>query len=256
MGNCALSQDGNVVSCDEKKIQVGITTIRWGDFRFYGNENKHNQKLGEIRRMIRVKNYIRIIPRHNSNVIYLDEKLNTDKIIEGDAIIYNPDQWIFLAMIHCSWMTLRDNIIENCFKKLSQPNELKALIYDGICSDHYEVGQDVVSSFTLKDEEYKKYFTGNGGKKHFDLSGLIRGKLIASGFLAKNIINMEICSLHSRFSDFSNHHFYRQDQNRAFYSYRRFGDVERNLIFTKLKDIDFFIASTTGNCPYVILYKP
>lgn len=254
MGSCVLSQDEKIVSCGDKQIQIGITTTKFGDFRLNGHPDKHHQKLESISRIIHVKNYLRFIPQHSPGVIRLDKKLNNNKIFDCDSVIYCPDQWLFMAMIHCSWITLLKRIIENSFEKIDKPENLTAVIYHGICQDHYEVKQDVVRAFTREKESYQQHFFDNNGKIHLNLSGLIQEKLLESGIRQKNIKNIKICSSHSAYKDFSDLNS-RFNPNRAFYSLRFFGDAKRNLIFAKLNGYDFFIASTTGNCPYVILYK-
>lgn len=252
MNNCALSQDGKVICYSDPRVSVGLTTVRYGDFKLHDNEDSHDYKLRELTRKMDAKSFFRIIPRHDSRIVRLNGKINgySQHYDDADAVIYSSGNWAFLTLIHCSWITLRDKILEQVFSYLKNPSNLQAVIYSGICRDCYEVGQDVFSFFTYQDESYRKFFSSNSGTKmHLNLAGLIKEKLITAGIKRANIDTIHLCSLCGDFSVFNNREF-----GKMLYSHRRYRDEERNLIFTKLNGQNIFLAGTTGNCPYVILY--
>ncbi|MCK4539595.1 polyphenol oxidase family protein [Candidatus Parcubacteria bacterium] len=258
MKNCVLSQDGKAITFSDENIFFGLTTTQFGDFSSKnGNTEKNQKKIKNLAKEAWASSCLHIIPRHDSAMSLINEANDEFLSFERDALLYQdkkmPENHI--GIIHCSHITLADMIIEWTmpYVKLALDKKienLKALIYSGICQDCYEVGLDVFGAFS-QNHGYQKFFKKNGKPKkyQFNLAGLIGYKLMESGIAADNIKLLNICSHHNTFGNFTNN----GDDRNILFSHRR-QEMERNLIFCKLQEHDVLLTATTGNCPYTILY--
>lgn len=259
MKNCVLSQNGKVITFSDKNILLGLTTAQFGDFSSKNNNAKESQKkIKNLAKKTLANSCLHIIPRHDSAMLLVNETNDEFSTFERDALLYQDRKMRknHIDIIHCSHITLSDMIIEwtMSYIKLTLDRKienLKAIIYTGICQDCYEVGSDVFDAFS-QNSNYQKFFKKNEKPKKYqlNLAGLIGYKLIKSGIAANNIKFIDICSHHNTFGDFTDN----GDNRNILFSHRR-REMERNLIFCKLQRDDVLLAATTGNYPYVILYS-
>jgi len=114
---------------------------------------------------------------HGSRVVIINEHVDT--LIKADAMITQSPKIALaimtadclpillcnengteVAAIHGGWRSLADNIISNTLEKIqSYHHELHAWLGPCIGSKAFEVGEEVKTTFTKKDELFKQAFT-------------------------------------------------------------------------------------------------
>ena len=127
-----------------------------------------------------------------------------------------------IGAVHCGWRGLYNDILINSADMLKHHYNanianVAVVIGPGICKHCYTVKEDLYEKFINKDINYKNYFTakyadtvndnrivcsggikaghsGSSAEYLFDLKGLIKYVLCASGFRKENIHDMNLCT--------------------------------------------------------------
>lgn len=257
MKELVLCQNAEIASFINLPIIAGITTSRLGNF--HSDEPNIEDNYRTLLKKFNCSSFVQMVPNHGENVLnpsnyYCGDSAN---FLDGDGIIYGDSTAGYLALAHCSWKTLAEDIIEKTAKHLylwtMKPIEnFSAFIYPGICQDCYEVGADVYDKFS----GYERFCKPHSKEKWLmNLAGIIQQKLISNGILPKNIISVEFCSAHSTLAQLNCSKQFGFSDEPVLYSYRRRCDEKRNIIFASLPGWPCLVSSTTGDCPYVIFYQ-
>jgi hypothetical protein len=246
-----LLENGEVIRFNGLPIIAGVTTTRFGNFR--SSDLNFKKRTEELAEFFEAELYSVLVPNHGT-IIKTGYSRNGNEALVGDCIIYLDGLGGVLALIHCSWATLSKGILENSLAIYSEMargivGETKAFIYPGICEKCYEVDDLVLNSF--KDYDRKSFVDGKKGHYNFSLSNCILNRLKRQGFSEKNLQIGYTCSAHQIFYE-------KQSllvREFVFYSYRARKEMERNAVFVKIPGDNRLLLSSTGDCPYVILYK-
>ncbi|TMP70320.1 peptidoglycan editing factor PgeF [Pseudoalteromonas sp. S1609] len=176
---------------------------------------------------------------HSADVIRVDEGFDFNQTLTGDALytqLYNQPLAIMtadclpilltssdgqeVAAIHAGWRGLVQGIINNtvsCFKH--EPANLHAWLGPAIGADQFEVGQEVVATFTANNPALHDAFKRQNNDKYLaDIYYIARILLNQRGVV--NISGGEYCTF---------------SQKNQFFSYRRDGQTGRmaSLIWRK-----------------------
>ncbi|MDD3267320.1 MAG: peptidoglycan editing factor PgeF [Burkholderiales bacterium] len=104
----------------------------------------------------------------------------------------------FVAAIHAGWRGLDNGIISETIKKLSgyNPNEMVAFIGPAICQKCFEVGKEVLDSFSSKNPSDRQFFmeSENHNKYLCNLRKIAEQRLFEAGLKIENISNKNICT--------------------------------------------------------------
>lgn len=120
-----------------------------------------------------------------------------------------------VAAIHAGWKGLADGVVSKTINAMPvHAEELMAWIGPAISARQFEVGEDVLQAFMLKDKRNQSYFKAKevGEKYLADLPGLVGFELESIGVKTANIYQSNLCSYESE---------------ELFYSYRRDGKTGR-----------------------------
>ena len=248
-----LKYDKQIVKFPNLEITAGITSNVMGSFR--SDDSDSENRIKRLKAITNTSYYGQLIPNHNTEISKFSVERH-DQTASGDAVIYGNKQIGYIVIIHCSWITLAKEIIYLTLKRLHDTEfcdfgKLQAFIYPGICQSCYEVGPDVrekLMSGNIYQNPYFQFLSKN--KWLFNLSSKIRSTLISNMIKPEYIQTISSCSAHTRFPVDGSV----VEDNYVLYSHRARQDTARNAIFTKLPEDDKVILTTTGDCPYVILY--
>ena len=121
----------------------------------------------KTRKLIYYKNYT------NVDGVYTSNKKIACAVLTADCIplLITDRLGSFIGCIHAGWRGLKSNIIENFFDNtfFKKRSDLKVLIGPSISKDMYEVGSDILSSFS----EHTSYFKyNNSGKYNMDIKNI------------------------------------------------------------------------------------
>ena len=166
--------------------------------------------------------------KHTNQVIHFSNKNLIQNKLTGDAIVcevnnvgigiltadcapilfYDPVKKI-IGCAHAGWKGALNGIIQNTIKKLNEldSNNQDLIVVIGPCigKKNYQVEEDFLKKFTIKDKNNVKFFEKISNKKYiFDLRGFINKEIFSLN--VKNIENIEM----DTFSEAN-----------LFYSYRR-----------------------------------
>lgn len=224
-------------------IRCGITTNFFGDGNYY-NEGGSDDCIKHLGKCFHASEIFAPIPQHGTIAIQAQpeekKKKNTETKIfkdKGDAIILQHNKFkehhplilfptgdcpaVLLhnkkmsAIIHCGWRGLEAKILTSVIDELKTQAlikksefKTKAIVWPGICQEHYQVTDDVARHFP---EE-----VDNG---YLNLAAAIKKELISLNFPLSHIAIPDFCSFHSQ-----------KGEENVFSSYRR-GDKTRNVIF-------------------------
>lgn len=244
----ALSHNNQIVEFPMLPITAGITTNRLNSFK--SDDPGARGRINILQDLTGAKCHGQLIPNHGVSIPKFITRW-ADETAHGDATIYGNEEIGYLVMVHCSWITLSKDILFRIFRKLETTGfwnlgNVQAFIYPGICQACYEVGLDVLNKLMRGDICTVPYFQYlDNDKWLLNLSGYIRAILITGININDNIKTIPTCSAHS---------IMEVTQRPVFFSYRARQDCERNAIFAKLPDDDKLIFSTTGDCPYVLIW--
>lgn len=236
-------------------IMAGITTNLMGDFKTGSYDIK--KRIEVLQNIYGVKYCKQLVPVHKINVVNFTTD-SGDELKHGDAMIYGNEGVGHLCFVHCSWITLAADILDNVMYALEKKDfwcfssKQKVFIYPGICQSCYEVGEEVIDKLYYEDDHPHFEFIGNN-KFLFNLSGYIRTELIEGGINSQSISTIPACSAHTNLSDTTS---LTACNGSIFYSHRARQEKERNAIFARLPGDDNLIIATTGDCPYLIFYSP
>ena len=114
----------------------------------------------------------------------------------------------FVAAVHAGWRGVENGIITKTVT-LSKSDVKNILVYIGpaICSEHFEVGQEVLDLFIQQNKHNKQFFkVKENGKYMCDLIGIAKLQLLDCGVLPDRIFLSNQCTYCS---------------NDLFYSYRK-----------------------------------
>ncbi len=242
-----LKEGATIIEFPISPIMAGITTTLFGDFRPENLDTERRIKV--LQELVGASCHGQLIPDHGTKIAKFITGC-ADEAAIGDAVIYGNDKIGYLAIVHCSWITLSKGILYKTIERLDKINfwdfgqSPQAFIYPGICQLCYEVSHDVVKELLFGNIYNHPYFQFID-KHHWllNLSGYIRHQLIEIVMRPQGIRTIATCSAHSRNYD-----------QYLFYSHRARQEKERNAIFAKLPDDDKLIIATTGDCPYVIFW--
>ncbi|PLX27927.1 hypothetical protein C0583_01670 [Candidatus Parcubacteria bacterium] len=233
----------NVLIMHDNPVKIGITTRDAGNFRMSDKNFWINMFNISNHRAIQSGKFNFMKPEHETRIRSIKEN-NIDHF-SGDGLFYKH-QDRFVAMIHCSHITISKGIIFKTFnniKSFVSIDKLNAFIYPGICQDCYEVREDVIQKFQDHSKCFKNH-KSDSSKKMMDIAKIIHEQVFKSGIHDKNINTIKTCSAHTVIS-----------YTPAFYSWRARKETSRNLIFVKLPNSEKLLCSNTGDCPYLFLYK-
>lgn len=93
-----------------------------------------------------------------------------------------------VGILHCGWRGVVKGIVENALEKMENNfgSEIKNILVGigpGIQSCHFEVKEDLLENFV----DYRQFVVKKNDKKYFNLTGLIRRKLILHKIKLENI---------------------------------------------------------------------
>jgi hypothetical protein len=245
-----LSHDKQVVLFPNLPITAGITTNLMGNFKSTAPGSESHIKI--LQHLTGTNCHGQLIPNHGTDISRFITGMTNEAVV-GDATLYGNEQIGYFALIHCSWKTLGKFIISKAVTRMISyfsivPNSMCAFIYPGICKTCYEVGPEVTNR--LLNEQSKHFFQQISETRClFDLSSYIQQQLMFVGINMNRVYTTPTCSAHSTMEVTSI-----KVKQPSFFSYRARQDSGRNAIFAKLPNDDKLILSTTGDCPYVILY--
>ncbi len=147
--------------------------------------------------------------------VFSKERSNVCAVLTADClpVLFASKAGDEVAAVHCGWRGLAGGMISNALKKFScDSSQIMAYLGPSISQKHFEVGEDVLSSFQEAQSQrnyscaVEKCFLkrrDREGKYFADLYGLARSELTGAGVV--EIYGGEFCT----YSD------------RRFYSYRR-----------------------------------
>ncbi len=244
-----------IIKFQNLSISAGVTTTLLGNFK-PGSPNLR-QHIRTLQDLTNTNCYTQLIPEHKTKIPRFITTNHANKSTTGDAIIYGNKKIGYLCLIHCSWITLSENILYHAFEQLDRigfwhyGHELNIFIYPGICKTCYEVG-DAVTDELLSGNIYSHphFQFLEKGRWLFDIAAYIKHGIM-NMTVCKRLMTIPTCSAHSRFEDTNSKIDY---EGYLFYSYRARQDIKRNAIFAKLPKDDRLIFSITGDCPYILLY--
>ncbi len=103
----------------------------------------------------------------------------------------------------------------------ASPSYIHAVIGPHICSECYEVGEEVYQKYSdvFTEAELSQFFSVRSGRLHLQLSAAIRTRLMAESVPEGNISEVGECTCHDR----------------SYYSYRRGDRGRQNLAFLMLR---------------------
>jgi len=236
MVNVVPSQNGKFLFFEGfVPIRCGITTTAFGDCNSYQllQKNIHVKKrFYEIKEIVKANCYFRVMPEHSNNVFVAAENGNQENFPKCDAIIYDPRDFRdnikpvaliptgdcpiiiitdgkTIGLVHSGHKGTKLNIAKLMIKKFTQffdakPQNIKAIIWPGICGDCYQVGEEFY-------EIFPGYVYPFANGHHIYLAEVIRDQLLNCGILRHHIAVLKnFCSYH-----------YQQNGNHTFYSARR-----------------------------------
>jgi len=105
-------------------------------------------------------------------------KLLCITIADCGSVLFCDEAFTVVCAIHCGWRGVKDGIIQNALKILSEKVDLSTVsAYLGpmIRCAHYEVGKEFLGYFS------SEYFSEKNGKLYFDLNNLIINSLLRGG---------------------------------------------------------------------------
>jgi len=217
------------------RINCGITTNFFGDCNYYrGGSDDYIWKLYKF--LHATETFIPL-PKNGTGIIWAQpDAANQRK--DGDAVILRHSQFknrrplIFFptgdcpivllhnkkinALVHCGWQGLKGKILTAVMSDLDSHNflgkgETKAIIWPGICQDHYQIGEDVAL-----------HFPEDVIDNHLDLAQAVTRELLSLKFSIKDIAMPNTCSYHSQ-----------KNEEYLFASHRR-KDTIRNVVFMSI----------------------
>lgn len=126
------------------------------------------------------------------------------------VILYDPIKQV-LAVAHCGWKPLANNILLNTVGKMMKdfgcdPMSIQVSIGPGACEKCYEVKDDVAKRFS------ELSLIRDGGKIHLNLQMAIELQLHDAGVSIQNIEPSKECTMHTVVTG---------DNEPKYYSYRR-----------------------------------
>ena len=148
-------------------------------------------------------------------------------IIAADCVpVYLADrQAEIIGLLHCSRQSLAGDLIHNgirCMKELGAvPQRITATLGPHICSDCYEVSEEIKNEFadSFSESEFERIFITRGEKLYLDMSKSIAVKLLREIKSSSNINVIENCTCHGS----------------GYYSYRRGDRGHQNLAYIMMK---------------------
>jgi copper oxidase (laccase) domain-containing protein len=212
---------------------IGITPIAAGDFS-KTNPNTDILLDNQLTRQLGGDFYHKVYPLHGDIINFGDNIGNhcyCDAIVSylpkfkpevllcptGDCpiVTLEAENQKLIAVIHSGWRGTELRIVPKTIRLIQQetgigPEKISVGIFPGICSQCYEVGEDVAEKFPRSVHN-----------SHLNLKDVILKQLYASGIELRKIKQLTLCSFHSRD---------RLDQPILF-SYRRDKTTARNVVF-------------------------
>jgi len=224
-------------------IVAGITTNDFGNMKYYGDATQNQIKLAKkqiakIATTFNADTSIKINPEHGEAIFKIalenKEKINDFESyfddIMYDGLIFHPDSknqkvmlavptgdcpaiilsdGVSIAIIHSGWRGSEKNIVRKAVAIMNShgtynAEATEAIIWPGICSKCYKVGEEISSKFP-------EHTAGN----HLSLRSVIAKQLLDVGIKKSHMKTIAYCS-------FCDEHY--------FFSHRR-GNKERNLVF-------------------------
>lgn len=164
----------------------------------------------------------------HSDRIKIVESTDNSIVMERDGLI-TAEKGVFIAVTfadcypvfffdpvakvcgitHCSWMSLKDGIIENVLTTMRnigcRPDHVRSAIGPGICSNHYEFKDAAEHFFDYL--EAIDYPAGENSIPHLDLQFIIRSKISSFGVPIENIETSDLCTFDSE-DKYGNHLFF------------------------------------------------
>lgn len=148
-------------------------------------------------------------------------------VIAADCVpIYLLDERAgVIGLLHCGWRSAAESLISNGISSMralgASPSYIHAVIGPHICSECYEVGEEVYQKYSdvFTEAELSQFFSVRSGRLHLQLSAAIRTRLMAESVPEGNISEVGECTYHDR----------------SYYSYRRGDRGRQNLAFLMLR---------------------
>lgn len=216
-------------------VRSGITPDSWGNCNYYyrGGTDDYIKKLGKFFHATDI-----FIPYPENGLNIIQAQRSEKHKADGDAIVLRHKDFhgtrplilfptgdcpiVLLhnerisALVHCGWRGLQGKILTAVVADLKARNLLdqhktKAIIWPGICQEHYPISDNVA-----------KLFPNTVNDNHLDLAGTALEELISMDFLPKHIVIPDFCSFHSQ-----------KNEENLFSSHRR-GDLTRNVVFMSI----------------------
>lgn len=204
-----LSKDGAIMHIEDFPFKIGITTRAFGSITNNHSSAEKNKQFKKIKNRTKVDRVILMKPEEKSKIIALSLPLEDDNVYKCDGFICGLEQhnrkiligmplrdcpgiWFYSETIaginHSGWKGILDGITQKTiiatqFFKVT-PQDLKVLIWPGICKDCYPVGP-----------EFEDYFPGHVDNGHINLSRVVENEFIDAGLLPQNIsILQNLCT--------------------------------------------------------------
>ncbi|MDR1375522.1 MAG: peptidoglycan editing factor PgeF [Holosporaceae bacterium] len=167
------------------------------------------QNLDIVKRELNARRLVTLKQMHNNICIIVDSGTESD--VEADAMITKATDIAICVLtadcapvllldeenkiagaIHAGWKGLVSGVVESTVNKMSglcgEPPKIKAAIGPCIQKISYEVSEDFQQNFIKAGE----YFLKINSKKHFDLPGYCKHKLLRAGLIDDNIEILDI----------------------------------------------------------------
>ncbi len=212
---------------------VCFTTTKIGGYKnssldFSNNANNEftEKNYDLLRKVFNLHNPIeRVIQTHSANILDLDSHYEKPRyafdgmitsasnlplgILTADCYSVQIIGEVLIANLHCGWRSIYSGIIENALELFLKKGDkaLKAVVGAGICSNCYEVSEELAEKF-----ENKFGFTditeNKNGKFYLNLRKTIEKQLKKLG--VSEIIHLQICTFCNKYL-----YSFRRDGNNA-----------------------------------------
>lgn len=175
--------------------------------RNIANRKRFFKSLGLQKNKIVAANLV-----HGTNVATIDSSspdflLNTDALITKEKnivltltgadcfpVCFEDAKNNIIGIAHCGWRGIIAGIVPKTIDHIvslgGQKENIKIKIGSGICTNHFEIQNDIVDSFS----DYSEAIEKTSGKTHIDLRRIITRQAIKLGITEENISREGECT--------------------------------------------------------------
>lgn len=207
------------------QIKWAFSTKADGPCNFVGHEVFDGERRANIASFLanrmRSKMERAVFPRthHGAHVVSVANHNPIWGAVAGDAIVTDKKGLVLtmpfadcypvilydhlgdvLALAHCGWRGTASGIIENTINVMrrdfgSETKDIRVIVGPGICKEHFEVGEEVISTLMRKT-------TFPGMKTKCDLRAEIHKRIHESGVSGIDIVDIAECTYEGEYYSF------------------------------------------------------